>query len=88
MRIGSLHVEATPGIVALFPGVVPHGGKLTLEHTPRTTIPLRAMGFDAPASVALNYDWCGGRPFDIQVRTVESMTERSEEHTSELQSPC
>lgn len=75
MRIGSLHVEATPGIVALFPDVVPHGGKLTLEHTPRTTIPLRAMGFDAPASVALNYDWCGGRPFDIQVRTVESMTE-------------
>jgi SNF2 family DNA or RNA helicase len=75
MNIGSLHVEATPGLVALFPDVVPVNGRLTLEHTPRTTIALRALGYDVPPSVRTNYDWCGGRPFDIQIRTVESMTE-------------
>lgn len=49
-------------------------GKVTLEHTPRTTIPLRAIGFDVPSSIK-SYDFCGGTPFDIQVRTCESMVE-------------
>ena len=73
--IGTLFIEATPAITALFPDAPVVDGRVQIEHTPRTTIPLRAMGFSVPASVSSSYDWCGGRPFDIQIRTVESMTE-------------
>lgn len=75
MNVGSLTVDATEGIKALFPDVLPVDGKLTLEHTPRTTIPLRLLGYDVPSSIRTTYDWNGGTPFDIQVRTCESMTE-------------
>lgn len=33
------------------------------------------MGYDVPSSIRTTYDWNGGTPFDIQVRTCESMTE-------------
>lgn len=75
MNIGSLSIEATPGVQALFPDVVPVDGRLKLEHTPRSTIPLRAMGFSVPPSIRSTYDWCGGAPFDIQIRTCELLTE-------------
>jgi SNF2 family DNA or RNA helicase len=72
---GLLKVEATPAVVALFPDAPALNGFVELEHTPRTTIPLRAVGIECPASVRTNYDWCGGTPFEIQVRTVELLTE-------------
>jgi SNF2 family DNA or RNA helicase len=72
--IGTLNIEALPGVVALFPDVKPVNGTLELEHTPRVTIPLRKMGFNVPSSI-INYDWCGGSPFDIQKRTVEHLVE-------------
>lgn len=75
MNIGSLTIEATPGVCALFPGVTPVNGYLKLDHTPQVTIPLRAMGFDVPSSIRTTYDWCGGAPFEIQIRTCELMTE-------------
>ena len=68
-------MSATEGVRAIFPDVLPVDGKLTLEHTPRTTIPLRAIGYDVPSSIRTTYDWCGGTPFDIQIRTCELMTE-------------
>jgi SNF2 family DNA or RNA helicase len=75
MLLGSLTIEATPAVQALFPDVPVVDGKVTLEHTPRSTIPLRAIGFDVPSSIRTTYDWNGGTPFDIQVRTCEVMTE-------------
>ncbi len=75
MNIGTLTIEATPGVQALFPDAPVIDGQLHLEHTPRTTIPLRAMGMPAPPSIRTTYDWCGGTPFEIQIRTCESMTE-------------
>jgi SNF2 family DNA or RNA helicase len=50
-------------------------GRLRVEHTPYTTATLRMIGFDVPSSVRTTYDFCGGKPFDIQVRTVESMVD-------------
>ena len=75
MNIGTLQVSATEGVKAIFPDVTPVDGKLTLEHTPRTTIPLRAIGYDVPSSIRTTYDWCYGTPFEIQIRTCELMTE-------------
>lgn len=75
MNTGMLKVEATPAVLALFPDAQPLNGWVELENTPRTTIPLRAIGMALPASVRMNYDWCGGTPFEIQVRTVELFTE-------------
>jgi SNF2 family DNA or RNA helicase len=75
MNVGTLSVAATPGTQALFPEVKPIDGRLILEHTPRTTIPLRAIGHHVPPSIRTTYDFCGGKPFDIQMRTCEMMTE-------------
>ena len=75
MNTGTLKVEATPAVMALFPDAVLLNGFVELEHTPRTTIPLRAVGIACPASVRTNYDWNGGTPFEVQVRTVEMLTE-------------
>jgi SNF2 family DNA or RNA helicase len=72
---GLLKVEATPAVLAMFPEAAAVNGYVELEHTPRTTIPLRAIGMTVPASVRRNYDWCGGKPFEIQIRTVELFTE-------------
>jgi hypothetical protein len=75
MNIGTLTIEATEGVRALFPDAPVVDGRVQLEHTPRSTIPLRAMGYEVPSSIRTTYDWNGGTPFDIQVRTCESMTE-------------
>ena len=75
MNLGTLTVEANDATKALFPDVRPTGGQLVVPHTPAYTIPLRACGFDVPPSIRTTYDWCGGTPFEIQVRTCEMMTE-------------
>jgi SNF2 family DNA or RNA helicase len=70
-----LRIEATAGVRTLFPAAPVVDGYLQLEHTPYTTATLRMIGFDVPSSVRTTYDFCGGKPFDIQVRTVESMVD-------------
>jgi SNF2 family DNA or RNA helicase len=75
MQIGSLTLDATDATRALFPDVPPENGKITLAHTPAFTIPLRAVGIEVPPSIRTTYDWCGGTPFEIQMRTCEMMTE-------------
>jgi SNF2 family DNA or RNA helicase len=75
LNIGSLLIDATAGVRALFPDAPLVDGKIRLAHTPSATIPLRAIGYDVPASIRTTYNWCGGTPFDIQVRTCELMTE-------------
>jgi SNF2 family DNA or RNA helicase len=75
MLVGTLKVQATAEVRALFPDAPSSDGCVHLDHTPRYTIPLRSLGIDVPSSLRSTYDFCGGKPFDIQIRTVESMTE-------------
>lgn len=75
MQIGTLKVPVTPAVTAMFPQAVRTGDYIELEHTPRVTIPLRAVGIDCPSSVRTTYDWNGGTPFEIQIMTVEMLTE-------------
>jgi SNF2 family DNA or RNA helicase len=76
MNLGTLDVEDTPATRALFPEITPRNGYLTLEYTPRTTIPLRAIGYDKiQPSIGLTYNWCNSTPFEVQVKTCELMTE-------------
>jgi hypothetical protein len=75
MNLGTLTIEATDGVRALFPDAPIVGGRVQIEHSPRTTIPLRAIGFEVPSSIRSTYDWCGGKPFDIQIRTCELLTD-------------
>lgn len=75
MQVHPLRVEATPAVAALFPEHQPTEGYFYLDHTPVTTIPLRAIGMDVPASIRTTYDWCGGTPFEIQIRSAEMLTE-------------
>src|SRR5262245_25881164 len=75
MIIGSLKVEATPPVVALFPDAPVTDGHVHLEHVPSVTIPLRAVGVAVPPSIRTTYDWCGDVPFEIQIRSCELLTE-------------
>jgi len=75
MDLGTLHLEETPAVRAMFPDVEPKNGFMTLEYSPRSTILLRAIGYDVQASIGFTYNWCGGTPFEIQVKTCELMTE-------------
>jgi SNF2 family DNA or RNA helicase len=75
MQVGTLKVPVTPAVTAMFPLAKPVGDFFELEHTPRVTIPLRAVGIDCPSSVRHQYDWNGGTPFEIQIKTVELLTE-------------
>ena len=73
--VGTLTLAVTPALQYAFPDFAPRDGKIVLPHTPSTTIVLRTMGYEVPASIRTTYDWCGGTPFDIQVRTCELLTE-------------
>ena len=73
--VGTLTLDLTPALALAFPDVLPRDNKLVLPHTPSTTIVLRTMGYDVPASIRTSYDWCGGKPFEIQIKTCELMTE-------------
>jgi SNF2 family DNA or RNA helicase len=75
MNLGTLDVEVTPAVQAMFPDVTPKNGFMTLDYTPRTTIALRAIGYNVQPSISLTYKWCGGTPFEIQIKTCELMTE-------------
>ena len=71
-------VPTEPKLVTLFPDAkhVTHEGNdlIVLPHEAATTILLRNMGIDVPAPVTGQYDWEGGKPFDVQVKTVALLT--------------
>lgn len=46
-----------------------------MPHTPATQVLLRSLGIELPHAVTAHYDFNGGKPFDIQRRTVEMLTE-------------
>lgn len=73
--MGSISLPLDKRIVTLIPDAKMVGGRLHVRHTPATTILLKSIGIELPPAVTAHYDWTGGKPFDIQKRTVELLTE-------------
>lgn len=69
-------VPSTPGIETMFPNapVLPDG-RTVVPHGPRETLMLRHLGLNVPNPMSLYYDWVGGKPFAVQVKTCEMLTE-------------
>ena len=71
-------VDFDERILSLIPAakeITFQGNKLAaLDHDFYSTLLLRHMGHDVPAPVITQYDWCGGRPFDVQIKTVAMLT--------------
>lgn len=67
-----------PEIRGLFPWapvITPAGGPcIALPHGVTETRLLRNMGYDVPAPILSQYDWRGGRPFDVQKKTAAMLT--------------
>jgi hypothetical protein len=69
-------VPPAPGVEAMFNGVpVLADGKRVIPHGMRETMMLRHLGFTLPNPMELYYDWCGGKPFAVQVATCRMLTE-------------
>lgn len=62
----------------LFPDAreVTLGGKqrLLVDHAPTETYMLRKLGYDVPAPILSQYDWAGGKPFEVQKKTCAMLT--------------
>ena len=60
----------------LFPHAqrIPDTELLAIPHEFASTKMLRNLGFDVPAPVLTQYDWCGGTPFEVQKKTVAMIT--------------
>ena len=56
--------------------IIRHNDKhyLLVPHQEVETKLLRNLGYDAPAPIVSNYDWCGATAFDAQTRTAELLT--------------
>lgn len=75
---GAVLVPSRPDLANLFP----HAKTLTLESKPYLVLPhdldetrlLRNMGLDVPAPILSRYDWCRGKPFDVQRKTAAMLT--------------
>lgn len=71
-------VPYRPDVANLFPSAkqVTLGGNphLVLPHGLEETRVLRNLGFDVPAPVLSHYDWAGGKPFEVQKKTVAMLT--------------
>src|SRR5208283_4650011 len=75
----ALIVPAVPGAVTLFPQCPRYRGGnedgLIVPHGMRETLLLRHLGFKVPSPV-MYYDYAGGKPFDVQRKTVEMLAEK------------
>lgn len=69
-------VPPEPGVLALF-GDAPKlpDGNVVLPHGMRETLLLRHMGFKVPNPMVTHYNWCGGKPFDVQRVTCTMLSE-------------
>lgn len=64
--------KVTAGIL---PGARPFGeGSFLAPHTLQNTLLLKHVGYECPSPV-MHYDYRGGKPFDVQKRTVEMLVE-------------
>ncbi len=71
-----LIVPPTPGVLSMFANSpkLPDGN-LMIHHGMRETLMLRHLGFTVPNPVTLYYDWKGGVPYAVQIKTVEMLVE-------------
>ena len=69
-------VPQTTQLMNLFPSAhqVPDTELLAIPHTFDVTKMLRNLGFEVPAPVLTQYDWAGGKPFEVQKKTVAMLT--------------
>lgn len=72
-------VPTRPDLVNLFPHAkqVNFEGKnlILLKHGLEETTLLRNMGIHVPAPITQHYDWEGGKPFDVQIKTAAMLTQ-------------
>ena len=61
-------------MLKLIPDAKLVGDRLHVRHTPATSILLRTIGIELPAAVS-QYGYNGGKPFEVQKRTCELLTE-------------
>lgn len=69
-----LGIPYRPDIANLFPHAKQAGGLVIVPHGLHETKLLRNLGIDTPAPILTQYDWCGGRPFDVQRKTCAVLT--------------
>ena len=68
-------VPKTVQLENLFPHAVrPSAELLAIPHNFEATKMLRNLGYDVPAPVLTQYDWCGGKPFEVQKKTAAMLT--------------
>lgn len=72
-------VPTRPDLTNLFPTAkqVNFQGKslILLKHGLEETTLLRNLGFNIPAPITEHYDWEGGKPFDVQIKTAALLTQ-------------
>lgn len=75
----ALIVPDIPGTRVLFPSAprLPHGnnGALVLRHGISELIGLKHLGFPVPNPLDTYYDFCGGKPFNVQRKTCVMLSE-------------
>lgn len=79
----SLLVPNIPGVEAMFPGTLtlpcgnPGSGRMSriVPHGLRETLLLRHLGFKVPNPLELYYNWCGGSPFKVQLKSCTMLVE-------------
>lgn len=73
-----LGVPANPEIINLFPHcksmIINGEDHLLLPHGPVESYLLKKFGYDVPAPIVTQYDWAGGKPFDVQIKTCAMLT--------------
>jgi len=63
----------------------PHAKEVTFQGRPTLIVPhrvdetrmLRNLGYEIPAPITSQYDWEGGKPFDVQIKTAAMLTMNS-----------
>jgi len=71
-------VPPLPGVEVMFADapLLPGGNRL-VRHGVRETLMLRHLGLKIPHPMELYYDWCGGKPYKVQIATCRMMTENA-----------
>ena len=71
-----LGAPMTTQLQNLFPHArrIPDTELLAIPHEFAATKMLRNLGFEVPAPVLTQYDWAGGKPFEVQKKTVAMLT--------------